>query len=93
MTGGLILLRRQMRAAATKNIVDWGVRRQQTLGLARRLASPRLGFPLPDGFVRHKDAAAGHQLFDVPKTHGKPEIQPHRMVDDLRRIAEADVQI
>jgi len=32
MTGGLILLRRQMRAAATKNIVDLGVRRQKTLG-------------------------------------------------------------
>ena len=51
MTGGLILLRRQMRAAATKDIVDLGMRRQKTLSVARRFVSPHLAFPLPGGLM------------------------------------------
>jgi hypothetical protein len=47
MTGRLLLLRRQMRAAATEDVVDLGVRRQKTLNRARRFVSPHLAFPLP----------------------------------------------
>jgi len=53
MTGGLILLRQQIRTAATEDIVDLGVRCQKTLGLARRFVSAHLALPLPGRLMRN----------------------------------------
>ena len=52
MTGGLVLLRRQVLVAAAENIVDLGMRRQETLGLARGFVSAHLPLPLPGRLVR-----------------------------------------
>jgi len=54
MTGGLVLLRRQMlAAAAAENTVDLGMRRQKTLRLARGFVSAHLPLPLPGGLMRN----------------------------------------
>ena len=38
----------------------------------------------PDGFVRKDEAALQQHLLDKPQAQRKPEIQPHRIGDDLR---------
>ena len=53
MTGGLVLLCRQVLAAAAENIVDLGMRRKETLGMARGFVSAHLPLPLPGRLMRN----------------------------------------
>jgi hypothetical protein len=39
--------------------------------------------PLSDWFVRHAHTPRSEQFFDVAKAEVEPEIQPHRVRDDL----------
>ena len=65
---------------------------------ARRLAPetasvrrPELQRPAADGLVGDDDAALEQHLLDQPQAQRKPEVQPDRMGDDLRRKAVAFV--
>lgn len=48
--------------------------------------------PLTDRLVRDDDATAGYPLFYVAKTQREPEVEPHDVADDFRRIAESAVE-
>src|ERR1700686_2401897 len=41
--------------------------------------------PASDCFVRNCNSALGEQVLDVTKAKRKPEIEPDRLVNDLRR--------
>ena len=41
--------------------------------------------PAPNGLVGYRDAALRQQIFDVAKTQGESEIEPDRVLNDLRR--------
>jgi hypothetical protein len=41
--------------------------------------------PAADRLVGDRDAALRQQIFDVAKAQGEPEIEPDRMLDDLKR--------
>ena len=41
--------------------------------------------PAADRLVGDRDAALRQQIFDVAKAQGEPEIEPDRLLDDLRR--------
>ncbi len=43
--------------------------------------------PLPNGFVRHDDAAFGQQILDIPEAQTVSVIQPDGVADDVRRKA------
>jgi len=43
------------------------------------------GNPAADRLVGHLDSTLGEQLLDVTKAQGKAGIEPHRMLDNLRR--------
>jgi len=43
----------------------------------------------PDGFVGDDDATFKQHLFDKTQAQGKPEIEPDRMSNDLRRKSVA----
>ena len=47
--------------------------------------------PLPNGFVRHDDAAFGQQILDIPEAQGVSVVQPYGVADDLRRKAMSKV--
>jgi hypothetical protein len=62
--------------------------------LAPEAASVRrskLQRPSTDRLIRHDDAALEQHLLDQPQAQRKPEVQPHRMGDDLGREAMAFV--
>ena len=42
---------------------------------------------LPNGFVRHDDAALGQQILDIPEAQAVSVIQPDGVADDYRRKA------
>ena len=48
---------------------------------------PKLAAPLPNRFVRHRDTAGKQQFFDIAIAEAEPEIEPHRVADDLNRKA------
>ena len=41
--------------------------------------------PLPDGLVRHCDAALGEQVFDVAETEGEAVVEPDGVADNRCR--------
>src|SRR5271169_2876435 len=41
--------------------------------------------PAADRLIAHIDAALSHEIFDIPKAQGEPEIQPHHLANDIRR--------
>ena len=41
--------------------------------------------PPPDGLLRDHNSALGEQVFDVAEAEREPEVQPNRLVNDLRR--------
>src|SRR5260370_40648231 len=41
--------------------------------------------PTPNGLVRHRHSAFRQQIFDVTQAEGEPEVEPYRLVNDLRR--------
>ena len=43
--------------------------------------------PLPNGFVRHDDAAFGQQILDIPEAQTVSVVQPDGVADDGRRKA------
>jgi hypothetical protein len=48
---------------------------------------PRVGHterlaPVPDGFVRHRDAALGEEVFDVAEAEREPVVEPDGVADD-----------
>ena len=47
--------------------------------------------PLPDRLVANLDATEGQHLLDHAKAEWKPEVQPHRVDDQVRREAVAGV--
>src|SRR5271166_565588 len=47
--------------------------------------------PPPDGLVRDHNPALGEQVFDVAEAEREPEVQPNRLVNDLRREPVARV--
>src|SRR6478672_4310644 len=42
-------------------------------------------YPASDCLVRNCNSALGEQILDVTKAEREPEIEPDRLVDDLRR--------
>ena len=40
--------------------------------------------PAPNGFIADRDAAFRQQIFDVAQAQGEPEIEPDRLMNDLR---------
>src|SRR5262245_29075187 len=53
---------------------------------------PELGAPAPDRLITHHDTTRKHQLLDLTKAQREPKVQPHAMVDDLDRVAVAQVR-
>ena len=49
-----------------------GVRMRASQRLSKN--ETKLDRPAADSFIRDIDAALGQQIFDIPKTQGKPEI-------------------
>ena len=47
--------------------------------------------PLPNGFVRHDDAAFGQQILDIPEAQALSVIQPDGVADDVGRKAMPQV--
>ena len=43
--------------------------------------------PLPNGFVRHDDAAFGKQILDIPEAQAVSVVEPDGMADDFGRKA------
>src|SRR5208282_5648592 len=41
--------------------------------------------PAPNRLIRHRHSAFGQQIFDVTQAEGEPEVEPYRLVNDLRR--------
>jgi hypothetical protein len=41
--------------------------------------------PAPNGLVGDRDAALRQQIFDVAEAQGESEIEPDRVLNDLRR--------
>jgi hypothetical protein len=58
---------------------------------AASVRRPELQRPAADGLVRDNDAALEQHLLDQSQAQRKPEVQPDRMGDDLRRKAMAFV--
>ena len=46
---------------------------------------PEMVHPAPNGLVGDHDAPLRQQIFDVAKAQCEPEIEPDRLLDDLRR--------
>ena len=53
----------------------------------RRDQRPEMAHPAPDGLVGKPNAAFRQQVFDVAQAQGEPEVEPDRLMDDLRREA------
>jgi len=51
----------------------------------------KLAAPLPNGFVRHDDAAFGQEILDIPEAQTVSVIQPDGVADDVRRKAMSQV--
>src|SRR5271157_5747181 len=51
----------------------------------RRYDRPEIIHPASDCFVRNCNSALREQIFDVTKAEREPEIEPDRLVNDLRR--------
>ena len=47
--------------------------------------------PPPDGLERDHNPALGEQVFDIAEAEREPEVQPNRLVNDLRREPVARV--
>jgi hypothetical protein len=58
---------------------------------AASVRRPELQRPAADGLVRDNDAALEQHLLDQSQAQRKPEVQPDRVGDDLRRKARAFV--
>ena len=43
--------------------------------------------PLPNGFVRHDDAAFGQQILDIPEAQAVSVVEPDSVADDVGRKA------
>src|SRR5208337_1878468 len=41
--------------------------------------------PTPNGLVGHSHSALRQQIFDVTQAEGEPEVEPNRLLNDLRR--------
>src|SRR5260370_8598460 len=52
---------------------------------------PKFQAPLTHCFIRHHDSALCQKLFDIAKTEGETEIQPHCVADNFRWEAKAFV--
>src|SRR5207245_518097 len=52
---------------------------------------PEVVGPATHGLVGHGDPAFGQQILDIAEAQGEPNIQPNRLLDDLRREAVAAV--
>ncbi len=58
-----------------------------------RIRLPELLAPIPYRFIGQRDAAFGHEFFDVPITQAKAKVEPDTMANDLRREPMALVWI
>jgi hypothetical protein len=47
--------------------------------------------PPPDRLVRNHDPAFGEQIFDVTEAEREPQVEPNRLLNDLRREPVARV--
>ena len=50
-----------------------------------------LSAPLPNGFVRHDDAAFGKEILDIPEAQAVSVVEPDGVADDVRRKAMPQV--
>src|ERR1700674_2906619 len=73
-----ISLRRKRSSAPTKG---FGV---PSAEIGRDLG-PEVVHPAPHGLVGNGNPAFGQQILDVAQAQGEPDIQPNRLLDDLRR--------
>src|SRR5689334_14514663 len=49
--------------------------------------------PLADALVADHDAALGQDQFDIAQAQAEAVIEPHRVLDDLSRKAEASIRV
>ena len=61
------------------------VRFRTALAQMRGDHRPEVVYPAAHGLVEDRDPALGQQIFDVAKAEGEPEIEPNRLMYDLRR--------
>src|SRR5215475_4687291 len=52
-----------------------------------RIVLPEGATPLPDGFIRHNNAAGEQEFFDISIAQAEAIIEPHAVADDVRRKA------
>jgi hypothetical protein len=53
----------------------------------------KLPAPISYRFMRHRDTAFSHELFDIAVTEGKAVVQPHTVANDLRRKPMTLIQV
>jgi hypothetical protein len=51
----------------------------------RRDRRPKMVPPTPNGLIRDRNATLRQQLFNVAEAQSEPEIQPDRLLNDLKR--------
>src|SRR5260370_32217571 len=56
---------------------------------SRGVARAELRAPGPDRLIRDSHAPFGQHLLDVTQTQAEAEVKPHRVADDLCRVAIA----
>ena len=54
---------------------------------------PELERPLPDSFIADDHPAIGRDFFHIPVAQCETEVQPHRVANDLGRVAVASIGI
>ena len=60
-------------------------RLRPTLSQLSRDHRSEMVHPTPNGLVRHLHSALRQQILDVAQAEGEPEVEPYRLMNDLRR--------
>src|SRR6202162_4607679 len=60
------------------------MRFQATLSQVGRDHRSEMIHPTPNGLVGHRHSAFRQQVLDVTQAEGEPEVEPYRLVNDLR---------
>src|SRR5580692_11419760 len=61
------------------------MRFQATLSQVGRDHRSEMIHPTPNGLVGHRHSAFRRQVLDVTQAEGEPEVEPYRLINDLRR--------
>src|SRR5271166_345748 len=69
------------------------MRPQAALSQVGRNRRSEMVHPTPNGLVSHRHSAFGQQILDVAQTESESEVEPYRLVNDLRRETIPDVAV